>query len=40
MYDKLVIKFNTVDTKTKTQYDSEKQVLEKNIEGVGKKDTQ
>ena len=43
-YDKLVIKFNVIDTKipctsglvTKTQYDSDKQGLEKKIE-VGKK---
>ena len=45
MYDKLVLKVNVIDTKipstsglvTKTQYDSDKQRLEKKIEDVDKK---
>ena len=48
VYDKLVFKVNAFNTKipstsesvTKTQYDLEKQGLEKKIEDVGKKDTQ
>ena len=45
MYDKLVIKVNSIDTKisstsvliTKTKYDSDKQGLEKKTEDVDKR---